>query len=59
MKTLSAQYPRYGYRRIRIFLRRQGHQLGVHARTGSGARRDFSRLAEGRAGASPPAILGR
>jgi putative transposase len=30
MKTLSAQYPRYGYRRIRIFLRRQGHQLGVH-----------------------------
>ena len=28
MKTLSAQYPRYGYRRIRIFLRRQGHQLG-------------------------------
>jgi len=30
MKTLSAQYPRYGYRRIRIFLRRQGHQIGVH-----------------------------
>jgi len=30
MKALSAQYPRYGYRRIRIFLRRQGHQLGVH-----------------------------
>jgi putative transposase len=30
MKTLSAQYPRYGYRRIRIFLRRAGHELGVH-----------------------------
>ena len=30
MKTLSAQYPRYGYRRIRIFLQRQGHQLGWH-----------------------------
>ena len=30
MKALSAQYPRYGYRRIRIFLRRQGHELGVH-----------------------------
>ena len=30
MKQLSAQYPRYGYRRIRIFLRRQGHQLGSH-----------------------------
>ena len=28
MKTLSAQYPRYGYRRIRIFLRRQGRELG-------------------------------
>jgi putative transposase len=24
-RTLSAQYPRYGYRRIRIFLRCQGH----------------------------------
>jgi len=27
MKTLSAQYPRYGYRRIRIFLKRQGMKL--------------------------------
>lgn len=27
MKLLSAQYPRYGYRRIRIFLRRQGLEL--------------------------------
>jgi len=30
MKLLWAQYPRYGYRRIRIFLQRQGHQLGWH-----------------------------
>lgn len=30
MKSLSSLYPRYGYRRIRIFLRRQGHELGVH-----------------------------
>lgn len=30
MKALSSQYPRYGYRRIRIFLRRAGHDLGVH-----------------------------
>jgi putative transposase len=30
MKALSGQYPRYGYRRIRIFLQRQGHQLGWH-----------------------------
>jgi putative transposase len=27
MKALSAQYPRYGYRRIRIFLRRQGLEM--------------------------------
>ncbi len=30
MGQLSSQYPRYGYRRIRIFLKRQGHQLGWH-----------------------------
>lgn len=29
MRTLAAQYPRYGYRRIHVFLRRQGHGLGV------------------------------
>ena len=27
MKALSAQYPRYGYRRIRVFLRRKGFEL--------------------------------
>lgn len=27
MRTLSAQYPRYGYRRIRIFLAREGHRM--------------------------------
>ena len=27
MKALSAQYPRYGYRRIRVFLRRSGFEL--------------------------------
>lgn len=27
MHDLSAQYPRYGYRRIRVFLRRQGFEL--------------------------------
>jgi putative transposase len=30
MQQLSAQYPRFGYRRIRIFLLRQGHRLGWH-----------------------------
>jgi putative transposase len=27
MRTLAAQYPRYGYRRVRIFLARQGHVM--------------------------------
>ena len=27
MTELSAQYPRYGYRRIRIFLDRDGHVM--------------------------------
>jgi len=27
MRGLSAQYPRYGYRRIRIFLGRDGHVM--------------------------------
>ena len=27
MTELSAQYPRYGYRRIRIFLDRDGHAM--------------------------------
>ncbi len=29
MRELSAQYPRYGYRRIRIFLGRDGYRMGV------------------------------
>lgn len=29
MKSLAAQYPRYGYRRVRIFLRREGHVMGT------------------------------
>lgn len=29
MSILSAQYPRYGYRRIQIFLARQGHSMSV------------------------------
>ena len=30
MNRLSAQYPRYGYRRIRIFLRREGLSMGIN-----------------------------
>ena len=29
MRDLSAQYPRYGYRRIRIFLKRAGHPMSA------------------------------
>lgn len=29
MKALSAQYPRYGYRRICIFLGRDGHRMSI------------------------------
>jgi len=29
MVLLSAQYPRYGYRRIQVFLERQGHPMSV------------------------------
>ena len=62
MRTLSAQYPRYGYRRIRIFLRRQGHQLGVHrthrlwrqAELQLPRRRPRRRIATGRPRPLPP-----
>ena len=30
MKRLAAQYPRYGYRRIRVFLRREGQGMSRH-----------------------------
>jgi putative transposase len=29
MRRLAATYPRYGYRRIRIFLQREGHSMGT------------------------------
>jgi putative transposase len=29
MRTVAAEYPRYGYRRIQIFLARRGHRLGA------------------------------
>ena len=29
MEILSAQYPRYGYRRIQVFLERQGHKMSA------------------------------
>jgi len=29
MRELAAQYPRYGYRRIQVFMNRQGHRMGT------------------------------
>lgn len=29
MCELAAQYPRYGYRRVRIFMRRRGHAMST------------------------------
>ena len=29
MRALALQYPRFGYRRIQIFLARQGHRMGT------------------------------
>jgi len=29
MRALAAQYPRYGYRRVRIFLEREGHSMST------------------------------
>ncbi len=30
MRRIAATYPRYGYRRVRIFLGREGHHMGPH-----------------------------
>jgi putative transposase len=62
MRTLSAQYPRYGYRRIRIFLRRQGielswsrtHRIWRHAGLLVPAKRPRKRIATGRPRVNTP-----
>ena len=52
MTELSAQYPRYGYRRIRIFLDRDGHAMSPGP--GCGGRRGYRYRASGRGSASLP-----
>lgn len=37
MRRLAAQYPRYGYRRIRVFLRREGYAMSRHRANHVGA----------------------
>ena len=46
-----AQYPRYGYRRIRIFLNRDGHRMSPGRRTGCGKRQGCRCRASGRGSA--------
>jgi putative transposase len=65
MRALSAQYPRYGYRRIRIFLRRQGlelswsrtHRLWQKAGLLVPKKRGRKRIATGRPRAHTPVMV--
>ena len=60
MRELSAQYPRYGYRRIRIFLGRDGHAMSCGSRPPAVANWRACRCrASGRGGASPASDRGR
>ena len=52
MRELSAQYPRYGYRRIRIFLGLDGHRMSVGRTTGCGDQRGCRCRASGPESAS-------
>jgi putative transposase len=62
MRELAGQYPRYGYRRIRIFLRRAGHTMSAdrahrlwrQARLQVPRRRPRRRVASGRPRPVPP-----
>jgi putative transposase len=64
MHRLSAQYPRYGYRRIRIFLKREGHRLSTdhthrlwrQAGLQVPRRRSRRRVASGRPRPVPPTM---
>jgi putative transposase len=62
MRRLAVQYPRYGYRRIRIFLKREGHVMSTdrthrlwrQAGLQVPRRRPRRRVASGRPGPLPP-----
>ena len=60
MRTLAGQYPRYGYRTIRIFLDAPGARDERRPRRiASGARRACRCRGGGRAAAWPPVARGR
>jgi putative transposase len=48
MRRIAATYPRYGYRRVRIFLRREGHAMGPIVPIDSGAWPDCNYHGAGR-----------
>jgi hypothetical protein len=50
MRRLSAQFPRFGYRRIHVYLEREGHTMGWTRRIDSGARLGCRCHASARAG---------
>ena len=62
MVALSLQYPRYGYRRIAIFLRRDGHEMSFgrahrlwqEARLQLPRKRGRNRIASGRPSPNAP-----
>ncbi len=65
MRRLAAQYPRYGYRRIRIFLKREGHVMSTdrthrlwrQAALQVPRRRPRRRIAAGRPRPLPPTAV--
>jgi putative transposase len=65
MRVLAGQYPRYGYRKIRIFLGRQGHVMGAdrayrlwaQAQLQVPRRRPRRRVATGRPRPLPPTAI--
>src|SRR6185436_16356148 len=65
MRELAAQYPRYGYRKIRIFLERRGHAMSAErtyrlwrqAGLQVPRRRPRRRVATGRPRPTPPTAI--
>ena len=59
MRELSAQYPRFGYRRIHIYLDRAGHKMSIERATGSGVWPSFRCLDARAISEQPVAAPGR
>ncbi len=59
MRTLAGQYPRYGYRTIRIFLDREGHVMSADRMYRLWRQERCRCRRNGHVDAWPPAVLGR